>query len=236
MTRIIVKDLAAGYDRKAVLHRLNFVLNEGELVGLIGDNGAGKTTLMKVLTGILPPIDGEVSKKNPGDKWGLVPETPQLYYEMTLREHLDFVAMCHQMPQDVYEQRREALLEQFVMTDQLDKFPGTYSKGMRQKAMLICALLYQPQILFIDEPFVGLDPKGIQALLQVMETEKRRGATIFMSTHILDTAEKVCDRFLLLSRGKLVGSGSMESLRQKFGISEASLMELYIRAVEVEHS
>ncbi len=233
MIRIVVKDLEAGYDKKTVLHQLSFTLNAGEMVGLIGDNGAGKTTLMRVLAGVMPLIKGEVIQKKPGEKWGFIPERPQLYYEMTLREHLDFVAMSHEMPQEYYEKRRQELLEQFVMVDQLDRFPGVYSKGMGQKAMLICALLYQPQILFIDEPFVGLDPKGIQTLLQVLEEEKSKGTTIFMSTHILDTAEKICDRFLLLSKGRMVGEGSLASLRKDFGTTETSLMDVYIQAAEV---
>jgi len=241
MAIVQLRDVTGGYSRKPVLHDLSFEIGESELVGLIGLNGAGKSTTIKHIIGLMNPHSGEIRvngvtfSEDPETyrkSFSYIPETPILYEELTLREHLELTAMAYGLEQDVFEARSAALLKEFMMEKRLKWFPSHFSKGMRQKVMIMCAFLVNPQLYIIDEPFVGLDPIGIKSLLEQMTQRKADGASVLMSTHILSTAEKYCDRIILLHEGRLRAEGTMDELRAAFGLPDASLDDLYIAMTE----
>ncbi|ANU18911.1 multidrug ABC transporter ATP-binding protein [Planococcus plakortidis] len=241
MAILEVENLTGGYTRKPVLKDVSFSIKKGELVGLIGLNGAGKSTTIKHIIGIMQPKSGAIRLNGRTFEEGIdayrsafsyIPETPVLYEELTLREHLELTAMAYGLEQEVFEQRSAALLKEFRMEKRLKWFPSHFSKGMRQKVMIMSAFLVDPDLYIIDEPFVGLDPLGIKSLLDQMEQQKRSGASVLMSTHILSTAERYCDRIILLHNGRVRAIGTMPELRQAFGMPDASLDDLYIAMTE----
>ena len=237
MTILQVSNVSGGYTRKPVIKDLSFTIEEGELVGLIGLNGAGKSTTIKHIIGTLIQREGEIRlngvtlKENIDayrSSFSYIPETPVLYEELTLKEHLALTAMAYGIDEKTLAERSEKLLKEFRMEKRLNWFPSHFSKGMRQKVMIMCAFLVNPSLYIIDEPFVGLDPLGIQSLLDQMDMKKREGASILMSTHILSTAERYCDRIILLHEGRVRAQGTMDDLRRAFNMPNATLDDLYI--------
>ncbi|OEB99862.1 multidrug ABC transporter ATP-binding protein [Lysinibacillus sphaericus] len=237
MSVLEVQHVTGGYTKKPVIKDLSFTIGKGELVGLIGLNGAGKSTTIKHIIGTMLPKEGDirlngVTLKENTDKYrtafSYIPETPVLYDELTLREHLALTAMAYGLDEATLAARSELLLKEFRMEKRLNWFPSHFSKGMRQKVMIMCAFLVNPSLYIIDEPFVGLDPLGIQSLLDQMDTKKKEGASILMSTHILSTAEKHCDRIILLHEGRVRAQGTMADLRKAFAMPHATLDDLYI--------
>lgn len=237
MTVLQLTNVTGGYTRKPVIQDLSFSINEGELVGLIGLNGAGKSTTIKHIIGTLLAQSGDiflngVTMQQDMNKYrssfSYIPETPVLYEELTLREHLELTAMAYGLDEKTLATRQEALLKEFRMEKRLNWFPSHFSKGMRQKVMIMSAFLVNPPLYIIDEPFVGLDPLGIQSLLDQMHARKQDGAAILMSTHILSTAEKYCDRIILLHDGRVRAQGTMDDLRRAFNMPDATLDDLYI--------
>ena len=240
---LIIKELTGGYGHVPVLKDINFTVGSGELVGLIGLNGAGKSTTIKNIIGLLTPqkgeitIDGEQLKNQPSayrKKIGYIPETPALYEELTLKEHIEITCMAYDIPLEEGMKRATSLLKMFRLENKLDWLPSNFSKGMKQKVMILCAFLIEPSLYIIDEPFLGLDPLAIHALLELMNEMKQQGAAILMSTHILATAEKYCDRFVVLHEGKVRAVGTMATLRQEFNLPNASLDEIYVKLTEEE--
>lgn len=232
-----VENVTGGYTQLPVLKNIDFSIADGELVGLIGLNGAGKSTTIKEIIGLLQPHTGKITinglslKEDPQayrKQIGYIPETPSLYEELTLKEHIEVTAMAYDIPKDVALQRAERLLKTFRLENKLDWFPANFSKGMKQKVMVLCAFLIEPSLYIIDEPFLGLDPLAINALLELMNEMKQTGASILMSTHILATAEKYCDKFILLHKGEIRAQGTLSQLQSQFGAEEASLDELYL--------
>lgn len=238
-----IDNVTGGYGHVPVLKDINFEVKSGEMVGLIGLNGAGKSTTIKNIIGLLTPtsgtitIDGETITSSPESyrkKIGYIPESPVLYDELTLREHIDITAMAYDIPKEEAHKRAEHLLKLFRLEKKLDWFPVHFSKGMKQKVMVLCAFLTKPSLYIIDEPFLGLDPLAIHALLELMTEMKKEGAAILMSTHILATAEKYCDKFVVLHNGKVEADGSMENLRTEFNLPESSLDDIYISLTKEE--
>lgn len=238
MPLLSIENLVGGYTRNPVLNDVSFEIAEKELVGLIGLNGAGKSTTIKHIIGLMEPHQGEIKinglsftkdKEAYRKLFTYIPETPVLYDELTLEEHLKLTAMAYGLDEASFDQRMEALLKEFHMEKRLNWFPAHFSKGMKQKVMIMCAFLIQPALYIIDEPFVGLDPLGIQSLLELMKEMKKNGAGILMSTHILTTAEKYCDRFVFLHDGKVRANGTLIELREQFSMPDASLDDLYIQ-------
>ena len=232
-----VENVTGGYTQLPVLKNIDFSIADGELVGLIGLNGAGKSTTIKEIIGLLQPHTGKITinglslKEDPQayrKQIGYIPETPSLYEEFTLKEHIEVTAMAYDIPKDVALQRAERLLKTFRLENKLDWFPANFSKGMKQKVMVLCAFLIEPSLYIIDEPFLGLDPLAINALLELMNEMKQTGASILMSTHILATAEKYCDKFILLHKGEIRAQGTLSQLQSQFGAEGASLDELYL--------
>ena len=228
--------VTAGYTKVPVITDITFDVNPGEICGLIGLNGAGKSTTIKTIIGQLTPFSGRVeveklsileNQRGYRQSIAVIPESPVLYEELTFREHIEFVARSyHQMNEETMAHAME-LVEAFRLTKQLDWFPAYFSKGMKQKVLIVCALMLDVPVYVVDEPFLGLDPLGIRTLLQVLKEKKEKGAAILMSTHVLDTAEKYCDRFIVLHEGKVIAQGDIEGLRATSNIDESSLEEIY---------
>ncbi|WP_026689069.1 ABC transporter ATP-binding protein [Alteribacter aurantiacus] len=237
-----VSGLTGGYQRsKPVLHDINFSIQPHEIVGLIGLNGAGKSTTIKHILGLMEPHEGGVkihgktlaeNMEAYRSKMAYIPETPLLYEELTLWEHLELTAMAYGIEEETFKKRADELLKEFRMEKMIRWFPSHFSKGMRQKVMIMCAFLVNPSLYVADEPFVGLDPLGIKSFLDHMKKMKEKGCGILMSTHILATAEKYCDRFILLHEGRIVVKGTMEELRQQLQLPNADLDDIYVAVTE----
>lgn len=232
-----VEQLVGGYVNTPVLKQVSFEVADGELVGLIGLNGAGKSTTIHEITGRLRPysgsilLDGKCLEEDQAayrKQIGFIPETPSLYEELTLREHLETVIMAYDLPAEKTWEKVHDLLERFRLLEQLDWFPTQFSKGMKQKVMIIQALMIEPRLLIVDEPFLGLDPVAIHDLIELLKAEKAKGTAILMSTHVLDSAEKICDRFIVLDKGEVKAFGTLEELRCQLGKTEADLTSLYL--------
>lgn len=231
-----LNNVTAGYTKVPVITDITFDVNPGDICGLIGLNGAGKSTTIKTIIGQLTPFSGRVeveklsileNQRGYRQSIAVIPESPVLYEELTFREHIEFVARSYnQMNEETMAHAME-LVEAFRLTKQLDWFPAYFSKGMKQKVLIVCALMLDVPVYVVDEPFLGLDPLGIRTLLQVLKEKKEKGAAILMSTHVLDTAEKYCDRFIVLHEGKVIAQGDIEGLRATSDIEETSLEEIY---------
>jgi len=218
MDRVLsVRGLVGGYSRKRpVLKQVDASVRPGELVGLLGLNGAGKSTFMKHIIGLLLPQAGEIevnghtlqsSTEAYRASFAFVPESPLLYDELSVWEHLEWTAMAYGVEEKTFRERAEKLLERFRMGAERNKFAGHLSKGMRQKVMLMCAFLARPPLYVIDEPFLGLDPLAIRALLEQMREEKEAGCGLIVSSHILSMLESYCDRYIVLHEGTVLASG-----------------------------
>lgn len=245
MSKILnVKGLSGGYQaKKNIIHQLHFHVNEGEMVGLIGLNGAGKSTTIKHILGLMEPTEGSISicgetfHQDPTtyrSLFSFIPEVPILYEELTLWEHLELTAMAYGLERKLFIEKAEELLVEFKMRDKKNWFPGHFSKGMRQKIMIMCAFLVQPKLYIVDEPIVGLDPLGIKSFLDTMVAMKEKGAGILMSTHILATAEKYCDRFIVIHQGKIILEGTLAEMRRAIKEPNASLDDIYIKVTKDE--
>ncbi|MBM7586434.1 ABC-2 type transport system ATP-binding protein [Bacillus pakistanensis] len=243
MSLLQIENLTGGYTRKPVLKDISFSIHSNQIVGLIGLNGAGKSTTIKHIIGLMEPkggkikINGKELHNSPDDyrkQFSYIPETPILYDELTLEEHLKLTAMAYGVDEATYKERIPFLLKEFRMEKKLKWFPAHFSKGMKQKVMIMCAFLVKPSLYIIDEPFVGLDPLGIQSLLNWMQEMKNKGAGILMSTHILATAERYCDAFIILHEGKIRATGTLTELRDEFNMPNATLDDIYIQLTKEE--
>ncbi|PEA54241.1 multidrug ABC transporter ATP-binding protein [Bacillus pseudomycoides] len=238
-----VENLTGGYTKRPVLQNISFSIKKGELVGLIGLNGAGKSTTIKHIIGLMEPKQGHITINGKTLKddmtayrssFSFIPETPVLYEELTLEEHLKLTAMAYGIDEKEYEKRVDKLLKEFRMKNRLKWFPSHFSKGMKQKVMIMSAFLVEPSLYIVDEPFVGLDPLAIQSLLQMMDQMKNSGAGILMSTHILATAERYCDSFIILHQGEIRAQGTLEQLQGEFHMPGATLDDIYIALTKEE--
>ena len=232
-----LEKVTGGYANIPVLKDVTFEVADGELVGLIGLNGAGKSTTINEIIGLLTPYGGQIAidgltiqqdSASYRQKIGYIPETPSLYEELTLREHLKTVLMAYGLDVTEGMARADKYLKLFRLDEKLDWFPTQFSKGMKQKVMIICAI--------VDEPFLGLDPLAISDLIELLAEEKAKGKAILMSTHVLDSAEKMCDRFVILHHGQVLAQGTLEELRQTFGDDSASLNDIYMQLTKGELS
>ena len=224
----------AGYDdHQAVIRNLHFNILSGQLVGLIGPNGAGKSTTIKAILRLLKKVKGTVdvvesSKQN----IAYIPERPVLYDGLTLWEHLEFAATVKGMERTYFLRRANELLKRFRLENVKHRFPDQFSKGMQQKVMLIIGFLMPVDLYIVDEPFIGLDPRAVKVLMELLQEVKSSGAAILMSTHVLDTAEKICDSFLLMNEGELIAQGTLEQVRQKSHLPQGSLFDCFNALLE----
>lgn len=233
-----VSDLVGGYSKIPVLHKVSFTVQPGELVGLIGLNGAGKSTTINHLIGLLQPFSGSITlngvnlQNDPAAykrQIAYVPETPILYDELTLREHLQLTINAYGLDNEQAWARARRLLQTFRLDNKLDWFPADFSKGMRQKVMIVCAFMTDAKMLFVDEPFYGLDPLAVHDLLQLIDEKKKQGVGILMSTHVLDTAQRYCDRFVLLNDGQVKIAGTLQELQAQSNHPDGSLSDIYLQ-------
>ncbi|MBM7647608.1 ABC-2 type transport system ATP-binding protein [Bacillus ectoiniformans] len=243
MSLLKVEGLVGGYTRKPVLKEISFGIEPKQIVGLIGLNGAGKSTTIKHIIGLMEPKAGQVEinglslEKDPEQyrkQFSYIPETPILYEELTLEEHMRLTAMAYGLSEQQYNERIQPLLKEFRLDKKMNWFPAHFSKGMKQKVMIMSAFLTEPSLYIIDEPFVGLDPLGIQSLLDWMKQMRDSGAGILMSTHILATAEKYCDSFIILHNGEIRAKGTISDLQTQFSMPGASLDDIYIQLTKEE--
>ncbi|MBY9079866.1 ABC transporter ATP-binding protein [Paenibacillus sp. HN-1] len=227
----IVLDVAiqeAGYEEGDVrIADISFTVRRGQLLGLIGPNGAGKSTTIKTLLGLLKYAKASVSIGGDAGTYAYVPEQPIFYEDLTLWEHLDLSAAAHGLEYGAFKEQAERLLHLFGMENVRDDLPAGFSKGMKQKMMLLLGFLAKPDVYIVDEPFIGLDPRATKDFLRLLDAERRRGAGVLMSTHVLDTAEKICDSFVLVSAGRVAASGTLEDIRATAGMPEASLFDCF---------
>lgn len=232
-----INNLVGGYSQLPVLKDISFDVQPGELVGLIGLNGAGKSTTLNHIIGILRPFSGSISlngltlQKEPEEykkQIAYVPEAPILYDELTLREHIELTIMAYHLDRNQAWEKANKLLKIFRLDNKLDWFPANFSKGMKQKVMICCAFMTDAKLLIVDEPFYGLDPLAVHDLLNLIEEKKEEGVAVLMSTHVLDTAQRYCDRFVLLADGKIRAHGTLDELRAQGDYDGESLDEIYL--------
>lgn len=238
MTQVLkIENLSGGYNRKKIIENINIEIPKGSITALIGLNGAGKSTTIKHILGLLRPMDGEIKVngitiRENNEKYrksiSYIPESPVLYDELTLEEHINLTAMAYGLNMNEAWEKADVLLKLFKLSDKKKFFPVHFSKGMKQKVMIICSFLVEPNLYIIDEPFLGLDPIAINDLINLMCEKRDNGASILMSTHILATAEKYCDNFIIIHEGKILASGKLSDLRKEFNMPDASLDEIYL--------
>lgn len=223
-------------DLRAVDH-LTFEVEEGEIFGFLGPNGAGKTTTIRMLTGLLQPTRGTASvagfdiRHDPLQvkaRIGYLAEEPFLYPKLTGREFLRFVGGLYRVNGHQLEERSDRLLDLFDLEDASDDLIESYSHGMRQKVALCSLLVHQPKVLFLDEPTTGLDPKSARLAKEVLRGLVKKGTTAFMSTHILEIAQTMCDRVGILDHGKLIALGSLDEIREQARAQGESLEEVFL--------
>ena len=217
-----IKGLCKSYDNKRVVDNLDLTINDGEIYGFIGHNGAGKTTTIKCLIGILSfekgeiLIDGLSIKDKPIEckrKIAYIPDNPDLYNYMSGIDYLNFIGDVFNVANEERVKRIDKYAGIFELTDSLANPISSYSHGMRQKLAIIAAWLHEPDLIVMDEPFVGLDPKASHDLKMMMRQFCDRGGSIFFSTHVLEVAEKLCDKVAIIKQGQLIKSGTMEEVR-----------------------
>ncbi len=230
-----------GKGQPAVSH-MNLTIENGEIFGFLGPNGAGKTTTLKMMTGISPitegsiTIDGfDITKQSLKAKqqFGFVPDSPDVLLRLKGIEYLNFIASIYNVECTIAKERISSLAKRFEIQDALNDKISSYSHGMRQKLMMIGVLLHQPANWILDEPLTGLDPKSAFTLKEMMREHADAGNTVLFSTHVLDVAEKVCDRIGILSHGKLVFVGTIEELKKQTAKDE-SLEELFLELTSHE--
>lgn len=227
-----IEHLTKKYDQYKAVDDLSLEIDDGLIYGFIGHNGAGKTTTLKSVVGILPFdegdifIDGKSIKKNPLEckkEMAYIPDNPDLYEYLTGIQHLNFVADVYQVSKNDREARIAKFADMLELTDDLAQPISAYSHGMKQKLAVISAFIHNPKLIIMDEPFVGLDPKASHLLKQLMKEHCQQGGAIFFSTHVLEVAEKLCDRIAIIKQGKLIISGRTQDVTQNESLEDVFL-------------
>ncbi len=233
---IETKNLVKRYGEKVAVNNVSFDVFGGEVFGFLGPNGAGKTTTIKMIVGLLKPTSGTVKvagydvltqSLQAKTVSGYVPDTPNLYAKLSARELLRFVGDLYELDLAHVQRRTEELLRLFELSAVGDDTIDSYSHGMQQKASLAAALMHDPRVLVLDEPTVGLDPKSARLIKDILRQMADRGAALFLSTHILEIAERMCDRIGIINNGELIAVGTMEELRA-LGRGETSLEDIFL--------
>ena len=234
---ITITNLTKFFGKLTAVDRLTMRIESGELFGFLGPNGAGKTTTINMLTGLIRPTAGTAAIcgydiKDQGLQakalTGLMPDTPYLYDTLTGRQYVRFIADLYEIPSQRSERRMAELFEMLDLVDAGDELIKSYSFGMQKKILLTAVLVHEPRVLFLDEPTSGLDPKSARTVKEILRLLCDRGCTVFMSTHILEIAERVCDRIGIINGGKLVTVGTMDELRQDNTAVDRNLEEIFL--------
>lgn len=235
-----IEHLTKQYDDFKAVDDLSLHIKSGEIYGFIGHNGAGKTTTLKSVVGILPFEEGHIEINHISiqddpvrakEKMAYIPDNPDLYEYLSAIQYLNFIADIYHVSQKDREKRIKQYADQFELTGDLAQPISTYSHGMKQKLAIISAFIHEPQLIIMDEPFVGLDPKASHLLKDMMRSFCNQGGAIFFSTHVLEVAEKICDRVAIIKQGRLVVCGDMEEITH-----DESLESVFLELVDDENA
>jgi ABC-2 type transport system ATP-binding protein len=230
------------YGSKIAVNSLSLAVGKGELFAFLGPNGAGKTTTIKMMCGLLFPSAGRVRiggfdlrdrGREARQLISYVPDQPFLYEKLTGREILQFVADMYGMPAGRTRERMGRMIDLFGLADFVDDLTQNYSHGMRQRTVFASALLHEPQVLIVDEPTVGLDPRSVRLMKDLLREETKRGVTVFLSTHSLDIAQELAERIGVVAQGRLIGCGTLDMLRQQAAL-DGTLEEVFLKLTEEE--
>lgn len=231
---ITIRGLGKSFGNKEVLKGIDLDIYSGQIIGYIGPNGAGKSTTVKIMLGLIGQYTGEITifGKNISDgnveykkRIGYVPETAEIYDSLTAREYLTFIGELYGLNYDKADEKAIKLIELFGLKDVYDSRISSYSKGMRQKVVIISSLLNNPDILFLDEPLSGMDANSVMVFKEVLTELVSKGKTIFYSSHIMEIVEKISNRIILIDGGQIVADGSFDELKEKS--MEGSLEEIF---------
>ena len=236
---IEIKNVSKTYDgKKKVLKDVSFKIEDGEIFAFIGHNGAGKTTMIKSIIGILDFEEGDILINNKSIKdnpveckkiMAYVPDNPDLYENMRAIDFINFICDMYEVDEEIRKKNTIKYAKMFEIEDKLGDDISSFSHGMKQKVALIAALSHEPKVLIMDEPFVGLDPKAVYDMKEIMRDMAKNGKTIFFSTHILDVAEKLCDRVAIIKNGTIVKVGKMKDIK-----GDESLEQVFLELGEKE--
>ena len=238
---IEIKNVSQSYINKVkVIENMNLTIEDGTVFGFIGPNGAGKTTTIEMITGVLKIdkgdilIDGKSIIDNPIEakkKIGFVPDSPDVFEKLTGIEYLNFIADVYEVPEKKRLEKIEDLAKKFNIYDNLKDRVQSYSHGMKQKLLIVSVLLYDPKNWILDEPMTGLDPKASYMLKSLMKEHSKKGNTVFFSTHVLEVAEKLCDKIAVIDKGKIIFVGSCDELKEK-AKTNTSLEESFLKIID----
>lgn len=233
-----IKELTKRYGEKLAADAVSFSVKEGEIFGFIGPNGAGKTTTLKMMTGMIEPTAGTASLfgwdilKNPIEAkrtFVFVPDHPEVFSNIKAMDYLNFIADVYGVPKDVRKDRIDLHAKEFGIQNDLGSKINAYSHGMKQKLLIVGALMVDPKILIFDEPHVGLDPQSMKLLRDKMKEFCKKGGIVLFSSHILEAVENICDRIAIISKGKIVRVGTLEQIREG---TQKSLEELFLELTQ----
>jgi ABC-type multidrug transport system, ATPase component len=237
---LLVENLVKSFKGFRAVDGVSFRVEAGEIVGLLGPNGAGKTTTLRCITGILKPDAGRIQigdydlathEQHAKRLLAFIPELPNPYELLTVREHMRLVAMCYDTLH-LYEQRADELLQRYELADKANALAGTLSKGMKQKLAVVCALVHDAKVFLCDEPLMGIDPRGQYTFKAELQRLRDEGCAILVSTHQLDTAERLCDRVIIMHKGRLIAEGTLSELQQRAQMESSTLEEVFLRLTE----
>jgi ABC-2 type transport system ATP-binding protein len=237
---IQVRGLTKVYKKVTAVNDLSFTINDGEIFGLVGPNGAGKTTTLKCLCGVALPTEGLImiddynlleNEQEAKRLLAFVPETPNPYEILTVYEHMKFISLLYSVPDP--DGRIEELLDLFELSQKRDDLVNSLSKGMKQKLTICCALVHDPKILLLDEPLIGIDPRGARTLKDVLLERAAQGKTVLISSHMLYLVEELCNKILIIDHGKKIAEGTLQEIRKTaLASSDASLEEVFLKITE----
>ena len=242
---IKIKDLKKFFGELKAVNGISFEVHQGEVFGLLGPNGAGKTTTIKLLLGLLEPNEGEMSvfglnpERNEVEikrRIGYVSEEPLIFKSLTPKDLFNFIASIRGLDEVITTTRAKEYLESLEAIEYYDQLIATLSHGNKQKLQIIAAILHEPDLLILDEPIAGLDAKSVRVFKSILELHTQRGGTVLFSTHIMEIAQELCDRIGIISKGKMVGIGTIEELRQQADKVGASLEDVFLRLTEQDIS
>ncbi|MCR5788220.1 MAG: ABC transporter ATP-binding protein [Bacilli bacterium] len=235
---IEIKNLCKKYGKKEVLKDINLTINNGDIYAFIGSNGAGKTTTIKSMLGILPFDSGDVLYDNVSiknepltikSKVAYIPDSPDIYDYLTGNEYISFIADMFDTPEEYKNEKIKEYSKLLEIDKNLNDKISSYSHGMKQKIVIIAALVHNPDVIIMDEPFVGLDPVSTHKLKDIMKQMTKEGKIIFFSTHVLDVAEKLCNRIAIIKEGKIIAEGDMNKMTKN-----SSLEDIFMELVSHE--
>jgi ABC-2 type transport system ATP-binding protein len=237
---IELHQVTKNYGTRTAVADLSLEIGAGELFAFLGPNGAGKTTTIKMICGLLFPTRGHIrvggfDMQIQGDEarrlLSYVPDQPFLFEKLTGREFLQFIADMYAMPHDHGRRRIAEMIDVFSLGDFVDDLTERYSHGMKQRTVFAAALLHEPRVLIVDEPTVGLDPRSVRLLKDLLRTEAKRGTTVFLSTHSLDVAQELAQRIGIVDHGRLINCGTLESLRREASL-DGSLEDVFLKLTQ----